>query len=441
MLQRFIKYIEDNGLFTAEDTILVGVSGGADSVALLDLLNMAGYSTGIAHCNFRLRERDSDADEAFVESLAKKYDKPLYKTSFNTKKFAKEKGISIEMAARELRYEWFETIRLKNHYNLIAVAHHRDDQIETFFLNLARGTGLPGLTGMEPVNGKIVRPLLFASRTEIGQYCIDNLLEYREDTSNENTEIQRNKIRHRVIPLMEELNPSFREGLIRTMGNLHDINKIQLIEIANAWERIAIRKGKDYYLSTEELQLLDPLVTYLFEFLRPFHFNNDTVNDIAASLKGGAGKQFLSRTHRIVRDRETLIITSLEPDDRTVYYLDATCSEMSSPIRMKVSILERKYRYEIPESSKIACIDMAKVQFPMIIRRWKRGDFFKPLGMTGLKKLSDFFVDQKMSLPEKEKTWILANGEQVVWIMGRRLDDRYKITPSTKNILMLELTA
>jgi tRNA(Ile)-lysidine synthase len=284
-----------------------------------------------------------------------------------------------------------------------------------------------------------VRPLLFASRKEIIEYCKKNSLVYREDSSNENTEIQRNKIRHKVIPMLEELNPSFRDGLIKTMGNLHDVNKIQITEIRNAWERIVLRKGKDYYLSIDELKLLDPLTTYLHEFLKPFHFKTEVVNEIVTSLDSISGKQFLSRTHRLVRDRESLIVTSLVSEDRKVYYLDETTSELSSPVKMKVSILERKYKYEIPDSPRTACIDIDKVQFPLIIRRWMIGDYFKPLGMSGIKKLSDFFVDQKMSLPEKENAWILANGEQVVWIIGRRLDDRYKITSQTKNILMLEL--
>jgi tRNA(Ile)-lysidine synthase len=439
MLQRFIKNIEDNHLFAPNDTILVGVSGGIDSVVLLDLLDKAGYSIGIAHCNFRLRAGDSDADEDLVENLAVKYDKTLYKNSFDTKEYSEENGISVEMAARELRYNWFEEIRFKHHYNWISVAHHRDDQLETFFLNLARGTGLSGLTGMKPVNGKIVRPLLFASRKEITEYSKKNFLDYREDASNENTEIQRNKIRHMVIPLMEELNPSFRDGLIKTMGNLHDVNKIQLAEIRNAWERIALRKGNDYYLSIAELKLLDPLITYLYEFLKPFHFKTEVVGEIVSSLDSISGKQFLSRSNRLVRDRESLIVTSLVSDDRRIYYLDESTSELSSPLKMKVSIIERKYKYEIPDSPRTACIDIDKVQFPLIIRHWEKGDYFKPLGMSGIKKLSDFFVDQKMSLPEKENAWILANGEQVAWIIGKRLDDRFKITSKTKNILMLEL--
>jgi tRNA(Ile)-lysidine synthase len=439
MLRRFIKYIEENRLFSPDDTILVGVSGGIDSVVLLDLLDKAGYSIGLAHCNFTLRGNDSDSDQALVQSLARKYDKPLYTISFDTKEYAKENGISIEMAARDLRYKWFEEIRSKHHYNWISVAHHRDDQLETFFLNLARGTGISGLTGMRPVNDKIVRPLLFASRKEIEQYRYENHLEFHEDASNESIEIQRNKVRHKVLPLMEELNPSFREGLIKTMINLQDVNKIHLAEIDHAWERVAIRKGKDYFISIDELKLLNPLSTYLYQFLKPFHFNSDLVNDIVLSLESASGKQFLSRTHRLVRDRDYLIVTSMDSDKPKIHYLDATCREISHPVKMKLSIIEIKNKFQIPDSERIGCIDLEKVQFPLIIRRWQKGDYFKPLGMNGIKKLSDFFVDSKMSLPEKENTWILTNGEQVVWIIGRRLDDRYKITFDTKKILKMEL--
>ena len=439
MLKRFIKYVEENRLFGLGETILIGVSGGIDSVVLLDLMDKAGYSIGIAHCNFRLRELDSDADEALVDRLAMKYNKPLYKASFDTKVFAREHGISIEMAARELRYQWFEEIRSEYQYNWLSVAHHRDDQLETFFLNLARGTGLQGLTGMSPVNEKIVRPLLFASRKDIEQYCRENSLEFREDLSNESLEFQRNKIRHKILPLMEELNPSFREGLIRTMGNLQDSQKILSTEIQNAWDRVAITRGNDYYLSISELKTFDPLPTYLFQFLKCFHFNNDVVNDIVAALDNGPGKQFMSRSHRIVRDREFLIVSEAGGEDVKVHYLDETTSELNIPVKMKVSIIETKYKFQISDSPRIGCIDMKKIHFPLVIRRWQKGDYFRPLGMNGVKKLSDFFVDLKLSLPEKENTWILANGEEIVWVIGRRLDDRYKITEKTKNILRMEL--
>ena len=439
MIQRFIAYINEHRLFSRADTILVGVSGGIDSVVLLDLLDKAGFSVAIAHCNFRLRGTESDGDERLVGELARKYDVPLFKTSFDTAEYARENKVSIEMAARELRYEWFETIRTTHHFDGIAVAHHRDDQLETFFLNLARGTGLTGLTGMHPQNGKIVRPLLFASRQEIEHYRHENFLDFREDASNQSLDYQRNKIRHTLLPVMETLNPSFRDGMIRTMGYLDDVSKIFDGAIHEAWERITLRKGNDYLISIAELKLLDPLPTYLFEFLKPFGFNSMVITDIVSSLDGISGKQFISPTHRLVRDRESLILTPLVAEGQRQFYLEAGMTEMSFPVHLKIAVHERKEKFPIPNSRFTACIDRDCVQFPLLIRRWKEGDFFKPLGMNGFKKMSDFFIDTKLSLPEKENVWIVANGEQVVWIVGHRIDDRYKITPATQNILRLDL--
>jgi len=439
MIQRFIHYIEENHLFNQSDTILAGVSGGIDSVTMLDLLVKCGFSVAIAHCNFHLRGIESDADEKLVDDLSRQYDIPIYKTAFNTQTYARENKISIEMAARDLRYKWFETIRISHHLDFIAVAHHRDDQIETFFLNLSRGTGLTGLTGMRPVNGKIIRPLLFASREEIEHYRRKNFLEFREDRSNQDLDFLRNRIRHTVLPVMDTLNPNFRDGLIRTMSYLDDVSKICDQAITNAWERVALRKGTEYQISIDELKLLDPLATYLFEFLKPFGFNSGVTGDLIASLDGISGKQFVSQTHRVVHNREYLILTPILPDEIRHFYIDEGIGEMNTPIPLQIKIFPKTDSYKIPVSPSVACIDRDKVQFPLLVRKWEQGDYFKPLGMKGIKKVSDFFIDTKLSIPEKESAWILANGEQVVWIIGHRLDDRFKITPQTKTILCIEL--
>jgi len=319
------------------------------------------------------------------------------------------------------------------------VAHHRDDQLETFFLNLVRGTGLTGLTGMRPINGKIVRPLLFASRDEIEQYRHKNFLDFREDSSNLSLDYQRNKIRHTLLPVMETLNPSFREGLIKTMSYLEDVSKICDKAIHLAWERVALRKGDDYLISIAELRLLDPLLTYLFEFLKSYGFNSVVVSDIVLSLESTSGKQFISQTHRLVRDRESLILMPLHPENRKQFYLEEGMTELVSPVHLKISVPEKSDKFKISDSRFVACIDRDHVQFPLLIRKWQQGDYFRPLGMQGFKKISDFFIDSKLSLPEKENVWILANGEKVVWIIGHRLDDRYKITPGTQHILRLEI--
>ncbi len=439
MLREFQKNIETLQLFSASDTILVGVSGGVDSVVLLDLLDKAGYSIALAHCNFQLRGEASDLDMKLVAGLARKYDKPLFTTEFDTIQYAGENGISIEMAARELRYKWFEEIRADNHFDWIAVAHHRDDQLETFFLNLARGTGLQGLTGMSPVNGKIIRPLLFASRKAIEAYRFENHLEFREDRSNQDLDYQRNKIRHQLIPLMEELNPSFRGTLSKTMGILQDVYSVYQQEIAEMWSRVSIQKDDDYYISIRELTLLNPLNTCLFEFLKPFRFNSDVVAEIVDSLDGQPGKQFFSPTHRLIIDREYLMIRQTTKETDTVCYLEADQSMAEQPVKARVTRIKRDQQFRMDYSPKVALIDFDKLQFPLLIRKWKAGDYFRPLGMKGFKKVSDYFIDEKFSLADKERTWILANGEQIIWIMGHRLDDRYKITPETKEILRIEL--
>lgn len=439
MVERFEKHIASLRLFAPGDTILVGVSGGLDSVVLAELLHRAGLAFAVAHCNFNLRGRESDVDETFVRQLAQKYGRPFYCKSFDTKGIASERGISIEMAARDLRYEWFEEIRKRHHYDWIAVAHHLDDQAETFFLNLTRGTGISGLTGMKAVNGKVVRPLLFATRDEILRFATDSWLSYREDSTNTQTEFLRNKIRHQLLPLVEEMNPSFRSGLIETISHLRDAHQIYNQAIEYAWERIVRRKSADEFeISTEELRIFEPVSTYLFEILKPYLFNSEVVNEILKSLDGQPGKQFFSPTHRAVLDRGCIVVTKLNRNSQERYYLDEGCSDLDDPIGLSLNIIEKTEPFVINTSPKTAMIDTEKLQYPLILRKWQRGDYFQPLGMKGFKKLSDFFVDEKISLPEKEATWLLTNGEEIIWVVGFRLDERYKITKKTTRILVVQ---
>jgi tRNA(Ile)-lysidine synthase len=439
MVERLIKYIESNQLFSPNDTLLVGVSGGIDSVVLIDLLNRAGMAFAVAHCNFQLRGAESDQDERFVRELSESYGKLCFCKTFDTKEYAGENGISIEMAARELRYDWFEEVRRTHHFDWIVVAHHRDDQIETFFLNLARGTGISGLTGMKVVNGKVVRPLLFGSRRDIENHASAHKLQFREDSSNFLTDFQRNKIRKMVLPLMEELNPSFRESIDKTIDHLRETSSIYYQAIERAKELAVRRRSKgETEILLAELRLLNPLSTYMFELLRPFHFNGEVVEEIIKALDGQTGKQFFSPSHRAVLDREAIIIRKLSEEASARFYLDETLSGIDAPVKLSISTQKRTGSFHWNTSPMIATLDKDLLQFPLILRKWQKGDYFQPLGMQGMKKLSDFFVDEKFSLPQKEECWILANGEDIVWIVGVRVDNRYKITPETKNILVLK---
>ncbi|HWS01477.1 MAG TPA: tRNA lysidine(34) synthetase TilS, partial [Prolixibacteraceae bacterium] len=393
----------------------------------------------VAHCNFQLRGGESDQDEIFVKSLAAFYDKQYFNQTFNTEEVASDRGISVEMAARDLRYEWFEETRKNHHFDWVVVAHHRDDQVETFLLNLARGTGISGLTGMKVVSGKVVRPVLFASRKEIESYAADRNLQFREDSTNALTDFQRNKIRHLVLPLMEELNPSFRDRMLETMSHLRDTSAIYFQAVDRARELVVRRTATgDMEFSLSELKLLHPLPAYLFELLRPYHFNSDVIDEMVQVLDGQSGKQFFSATHRAVLDRDRILVQKLTESSDHRYYLEEDCSSLEIPVKLSMTTVKRDSSFRLNTSSDMACLDKDKLQFPLILRKWQKGDYFQPLGMTGMKKLSDFFVDEKFSLLQKENCWILANGEEIVWIIGERLDNRYKITSGTKNILVVK---
>lgn len=439
VLQEFIQHIELNHLFTKEDRLLVGVSGGIDSVVLTDLLAKGGYSFSIAHCNFKLRGSESDQDEEFVQNLASIYHRDYYSQSFDTLAIASGRGISIEMAARELRYDWFEHVRLQHNFSWIVVAHHRDDQIETFFLNLSRGTGIAGLTGMKSVNGVIVRPLLFASRNEIERYAADLQLAFREDSSNLSTVYLRNKIRHKILPLMEELNPSFRNNLFQTMTHLGESACIYSDMVKQVSETLIHTSANgSVELSIEQLKRLNPLRAYLFEFLKPFHFNGEVISELIKALEGQPGKMFYSATHRAVVDRKVIIVEEIKSETYPGYLIYEDTREILEPIELSLETVVGLEQERLNPASSIAYLDKDRLTFPLVLRKWQQGDTFQPLGMTGMKKLSDYFIDRKLSIPEKEAIWVLASGEEIAWIVNHRLDHRYRITEKTRNILVLK---
>ncbi|MBU8892010.1 MAG: tRNA lysidine(34) synthetase TilS [Bacteroidales bacterium] len=439
MMSGFQSFIDKEGLCGKTDRILLGVSGGIDSVCMLHYFSTSGYSTGIAHCNFGLRGEESDQDEIFVRNLASEFDIPFFSVKFNTQEIAEKEGISIQMAARDLRYEWFEEIRKKYDYDYIAIAHNKDDVIETFLINLTRGSGLKGFTGIKPKSGKIIRPLLFSSRNDILTFICTNNLEFREDSSNNSVKYSRNLIRHELIPLFEKINPAFRETMIENISRLKESEEVYLDNIQSKKELIFKEENQKIIIDIEQLKLLHPLTTYLHEFLKPFGFSHTQISDIINSLDGISGKKFISLTHRLIKDRTELIIEEVSATHNRSFLINSKNDSIEHPVRLNITELKRSENYEISKDTNTGLFDSDFIEFPLTIRKWKSGDYFMPLGMKNLKKLSDFFIDEKLSISEKENTWILESENKIIWIIGKRIDDRFKITGKTTKILKINL--
>lgn len=440
MQQEFNTYIQREHLFNPKDKILLTVSGGVDSVLLCHLFHAAGLQFSIAHCNFQLRGEESNEDEKFVKNLAAKLNVPYHFIQFDTKAYVTKNKVSTQIAARELRYEWFEKIRKENKYTYIATAHHQGDIIETFFINLIRGTGISGLRSIVPKQGKIIRPLLFTNKKDILAYTEENKITYREDSSNASDAYLRNKIRHHLIPVLNEFSPVAESSIIHSIEKLRDVEIIYKQTIEELRSGICIEENDLIRIPIPELKKLNPVSTYLFELLKPYGFNSSTAADVLNILDATSGKEFFSFTHRIVKDRNFLLI---EPFTHTetpeIYYIAKDQLDLQTPqLNLEFQIQPFTSENVISKTADSAIIDLDKIQFPLTIRKWKTGDTFQPIGMKGKKKLSDFFIDQKLSLIEKENTWLLCSGEEIVWVIGMRLDERFKITDKTKQLFQIK---
>lgn len=445
LYKSFLRSMEETRLYRQGEKILLAVSGGIDSMVMMHLYYEAGIDCEVAHCNFQLRGEDSEKDELFVREESARRDLNFHIRHFDVGERMKKDGVSLQMAARDLRYEWFNELCNSPGFDAVATAHNLNDSIETFLLNLGRGTGIRGLTGIPLRNDKIIRPLLFAGRKEIEAYAKQSKLDFREDASNRETRYQRNKIRHDVIPVMEQINPSFLASMSDNMRRMQEYREIMEERLREIKDHTFLPQGEEFHIPVKKVLDLKPLSTWLYELFSPYGFTRLQCKGLEVLMRSSAsGKRFISPTHQLYKDRGHLILlpsanTGADPDRR--YYLDAPGQTSILPFAMDMEILNSPELGKIPADRHIACLDMEYLQFPLIIRHWQHGDYFYPLGMDQMKKLSDFFVDEKIPLPEKEKIWILASGKKIVWIMGIRIDHRFRITDDTSKILKLSLQA
>lgn len=436
MINKIQAFITSQQLFDKEAKILIGVSGGRDSIVLAKILQTLGYKIALAHCNFKLRDKESDRDEQFVLKFAKENQLDVFNTSFNTNEYAGSKNISIQMAARELRYNWFEELRTSHKYDFVAIAHNSDDIVETFFINLIRGTGIEGLSGIKSKNNKTVRPLLNTSREEINEYIDINKIEYCEDSTNASTKYIRNKIRHHIIPEFRSVSPGFDKTMLDNIEHLNQCNQVYKNEIEFKKSKIFINLSENTKIDIDRLKHLQPIQTYLYEFLKPYGFNATNAKDISLSLDSESGKIFKSKTHQIVKDRGELILSEINIEPTSELFFDETNTEINSPVSLTVKTLSID-DFKLQKSNKIMAFDYDKLSFPLLIKKWEHGDFFMPLGMNRMKKISDFLIDNKISMTEKELTYIIKNKSDIISVIGMRIDDRYKINPDTKKVLLI----
>jgi tRNA(Ile)-lysidine synthase len=439
MINKVLAFNDQHQLFTTTDRVLAAVSGGIDSVVLCDVLHGLKVPFALAHCNFGLRGEESDGDELFVKKLAKKYEVPFFVEHFSTQQFAGQEKISIQMAARFLRYDWFEKIRQQQGYDLIATAHHHNDAAESILLNLTKGTGIAGFHGIPAKIGHIIRPLLPLTKDDIYEYVTERQLSWREDSSNENTKYQRNLVRQEVIPVLKQINPNLENTLITTIQKVQGVEAIFQQYVRQVQDQV-FRQGPDaLYLDLDPLRAATALPVVLAELLKPYQFNYETVLEIVAAFSSISGKKFESPTHMLVKDREQLVITAKNLGIFGSYDIPEGVAEVNHPgLKMLLRELPAE-GYKIPKGRKTAALDYGQLQFPLKVRPWKEGDWFVPLGMNGKKKVSDFLINEKVPANLKSRILVVTSDKSIVWIVGYRPDNRFKVTEKTEKILELEI--
>jgi tRNA(Ile)-lysidine synthase len=415
----FTRFIGKHNLCSRTQPVFVAVSGGIDSMVLLHLFKSSGYNVTAVHVNFGLRGEESDEDEVFIQRSCMQWEVGFIAKRVLTKDYATDKGLSIQMAARELRYEWFKELTEDTPGSVLATAHHVNDSGETMIMNLVRGTGIDGLTGIPIRNNNIIRPLAFASRDEIKQYATSNDIAWREDRSNSDDHYQRNFIRHRVMPLLKEINPSLEETLLKNFSRLGGERELMEMSVARLKENFFLDQGSQIHVPKKALDGFVNKAGILLRLIEEFGFNLSHAESIVAAMDGQPGKMFFSDTHALNVDREDLIISSLQ-----IPGIDFETYETND--------------LSFSNDPEVAYLDADKVEHPLEMRRWREGDSFQPLGMRGTKKVSDYLIDTKLSLLDKQKVMVITSKDQIVWLVGHRIDDRFKITSGTKRVLIIK---
>ena len=428
MFTKFKQHLDQHFPEVSHQLVLIAVSGGLDSMVLANLFKEAGYTFAIAHCNFKLRANESDADEQFVVQWAQRHHIPIHVKKFDTKQYATSHKLNTQLAARELRYKWFSSLVQEHSYSAVLTAHHADDALETFLINLSRGTGLDGLTGIPEKNGAIVRPLLPFSRLELKSYAEENKLEWREDSSNATINYLRNRIRHTIVPNLKMMHPEFLHNFLRTQTYLRQNASLVASVIEKSKEELFEKDGNVITISIPELRKLHPFELYVHELFHPYGFSAPSVLDLLSSM---SGKQLFSDAFRLLKDREKLILKSRDFSEVSQVLWD---NGIDAITLTNWALTMETVMGKGETSSNCIYLDKETLKFPLLIRKWEKGDYFYPTGMQGKKKLSKFFKDEKRTLFEKEQQWLLCSGKDIVWVIGLRADRRFLASTTSSSV-------